>query len=116
VIDVHVRQHDGLDVARRDSERAELRTRLLLALDFEPHGMAEIGVPARQDVQARVRPGIDQDHSVAMFDREGVDRQPVRPIFVEQRRQPPRESVAPAHDLRILDLDRPGLNRMDAHG
>ena len=48
VVDVEMGEDDQLDVARRDPERAQLRSGLLLRRDLELHCAAEIGMSARQ--------------------------------------------------------------------
>jgi hypothetical protein len=45
----------------------------------------------------------------------GVDRQPLRPLGVEERRDPTREPMPPSDDLARLDLNPAGLDDVDAH-
>ena len=48
VIDVQMSQDDAPDVVRADADRAQLRPRFLIRFDVEAHGVAEVGMPARQ--------------------------------------------------------------------
>jgi hypothetical protein len=86
MIDMHMGQDDALHVGRANAERAKLRPRFLLRFEVEPHRKPEIGMPARQAPEAGGGPRIDEDHAVAMLDRIGGGRQPVRPFPVDQRR------------------------------
>jgi len=115
VVNVQMREHDPLDVARRNAERLELRRRLLLGLHVEPRREAKIGMPARQPHQARGRARIDENDPFRMLDRIGVGREPVQPFPVDQRREPPRQTVTPADHLALLDLHEAGLNGMDSN-
>ena len=115
MVDMEMGEDDQLDVARRDPERAQLRSGFLLRLDVEFHRELEIGMPARQTLEAGVGAGVDQHDAVAMFDGEGVGRQPVRPFVVEDRREPARQTAAAADELARLDPHAAGLDGVDAH-
>ena len=52
VVDVHMREHDALDVAHADPERLELRRGLLFGFDREMDGETKVRMPARQPHQA----------------------------------------------------------------
>jgi hypothetical protein len=108
-------EDDQLDVARRDPERAQLRSGFLLRLDVEFHRKLEIGMPARQTLEAGVGAGVDQHNAVAMFDGEDVSRQPAGPFLVEDRRQAARQTAAAADELARLDPHAAGRDGVNAH-
>jgi hypothetical protein len=80
---MQVGHNDAPDVDRANSERPELRPCFLLRLDVEAHSEAEIGMPAREAVEACGSARIDENDAVAMLDCVGQSRRPARPFFVE---------------------------------
>src|SRR6202000_1420537 len=53
---------------------------------------------------------------LVVLDRPGVGRQPIRPMAIREDGKLPRQAVPASLDLRGLDADAPGLNRMKLHG
>jgi len=75
MIHVQMGQHDTLDVARADAERAQLWPDLLLALDAEHNFPAGKGMQRPAGFQeVRALAGIDHDDAVVMDDRPRIGR------------------------------------------
>jgi hypothetical protein len=66
--------------------------------------------------QMRALPGIDHDDAFAAVDDPYIGREPIGPDGVGKNREPPRPSMAASFDLRGLDPDKAGLNRVNFHG
>jgi hypothetical protein len=116
VIVVQVREDDGPDAGGVDADALELRAELVLGRDLEAHAEAVVGMPTRQVarlVHARALAGVDHDRPIRMLDRPGEDRQPVRPLAVAQRVEPPSNPGRHRGDLAALDAHPPGLDRVD---
>src|SRR5215213_2371493 len=111
-------QHDPAHVAPPDAEPLELGPDLLLARNRLPDGEAEERLPARE-VPGLGDPGglagVDDDDALRMLDREGVDRERLGPLPVDERVEPAPPAatgpVAPAG----REGDGSGLDRVDVH-
>ena len=79
VVDVHVRQHHRRDVAGVDTVFFQLRADFLFGFDVEANAKLKEGMPG-QRFQMRGRAGVDEDDTLGMLDRPGVDRKPIPPI------------------------------------
>src|SRR5580698_2320886 len=101
VIGMEMRQHNLAYVSGCDSESPKLRTNLFFRMDRKadrtpvermPGGMVSVLM------NPRGLPRIDHDHSLIMLDDPGVDRQPLRPVFVKQHvRYPGRPRASRFH-------------------
>src|SRR4051812_27477848 len=63
----------------------------------------------------RPLPRVHHDDAFWVVDHPGVGRQPTGPLRVGKHTQPPQHAAAASADLRLLDADRTGTNRMDPH-
>ena len=118
VVGVQMRHHDPAHVARPDAEPLELRADLLLGCDVLADREAQKRVPARE--VARLRDagrlaGVDHDHAFGMLDREGVDRQRLGPLPIEERVQQTEPAAAGAFAPAHREGDGAGLDRVDVH-
>ena len=104
VIGVQVGHHEPADIARADAKPFQLGADLLFGLD-----------PFAEGVDARVPAGevtglggagafarVDDDHAFRVLDREGVDRQRLRPLLVEDRVQQPTAPMADASRQAVV--------------
>jgi hypothetical protein len=64
---------------------------------------------------AGVLAGVDDDHALGMLDREGVDRERLRPLAVDDCMQQAAPAVADALAPGAGEGDRSGLDRVDLH-
>jgi hypothetical protein len=115
---VEVGEHDAPDIARADAELLQLRADLLLGLDVLADGEAEERLPAREvaglgDAGGLAR--VDDDDAFGVLDREGVDRQRLGPLAIEQRVEQPPPAVANALAPARRQRDGARLDRMDVH-
>jgi hypothetical protein len=104
--------HDQAVIGGEDAEALQLRADLLLGLHALADGEAEEGLPAREvaGLGGACRPsGVDDDQTLGVLDREGVDRERLRPLPVKER---VRQAAAVADPLSPADGDgdRPGLD------
>ena len=88
VVGVEMGQDDPADIGGRDPEPLELRADLLVGSDPLAQPEVEERMPARE-VVAIGGPGglagVDDDHTLGVLDREGVDRKRLRPPAVKER-------------------------------
>jgi hypothetical protein len=118
VVGVQVRQHDPAHVADRKPVPLQLRPDLLLGLDGGADAVAVERVPGREVPRlgrAGALAGVDDDHPFGMLDREGVDRQGVGPVPVEEHVQLAEAAMAAGVTLARLDRHGSGLQRVDLH-
>jgi hypothetical protein len=82
VIDVQVREHNLLHVARFDTECAKLRTDLLLTLDTKIRFPSNVGMKGLGAVE-QIRPlaRVDDNHAFRMVDDPRIGREPPGPAF-----------------------------------
>ncbi|HSL64457.1 MAG TPA: hypothetical protein VK874_07330 [Gaiellaceae bacterium] len=118
VIGVQVRQHDAVDVLRREADALELRPDLLLRLDPLADAEAEVRVPpgevaALSDSGGLAR--VDEQQALRVLDEERVDRQRLGPPAVEHRVHEAALAGADALALARLDRNGSGLDRVDVH-
>src|SRR6185437_11258506 len=117
MIHVQMGQHHLLHVPWSDTERTQLRTNLLLALNPERDFPSDIGmVRLRAFEQVRSLTGVDHHDAFGMFDGPGIGRQPIGPVAVTEDGEPSAQAVAAAFHLRGLDPDRAGLDGVNTHG
>src|SRR4051812_26136445 len=118
VVGVEVGEHDGADVRRAHADPIELRPKLLVRAHVAADGAAEVRVPAREVAglaRARRLAGVDEDRAVVVLDQPCVDRQRLGPVAVEGRAQAADHPGSGASELLRADLDRAGLDGVDAH-
>jgi hypothetical protein len=87
VIGVQVRHHEPAHIARADAEPFKLGPDLLLGLDPFAES-ADTRMPAGEVAGlggAGGLAGVDDDHALRVLDREGIDRQRLRPLPVANR-------------------------------
>lgn len=118
VVGMQVRQHHPTNSGGSDAEPLQPGADLLLWRDPCAQSVAVVGMPAREVVAlggAGRLAGVDHDDAFRMLDREGVDRQRVGPVPIEEHVQLPAAAASDALDLAGLDRDRSGLDRVDLH-
>src|SRR6476620_11199366 len=63
----------------------------------------------------RSLPRIHDDHAFRMVDDPCIGRKPFRPMWVGEYPEPPAQPVSLPLNLRGLDTDRTGLDRVYGH-
>ena len=117
VVGVQMGHHQPAHIARADAEPLELRADLLLGLDPLAES-ADARMPAWEVARLGSAGGlarVDDDHAFRVLDREGVDRQRLRPLAVANRVQQAPLAVADALTPGGRDRDGACLDCVDLH-
>src|SRR5262245_36474611 len=111
MIDVQVGQHDAFHVPRPNTQRAQLRTDFLVALDSKPDFPAHVRVqrPGGFEEMCRLT-RIHHDHAFRMIDDPCVGWKPFGPLRVGKYPETPAQPMSSSFDLRGLDPNGAGLN------
>src|SRR5262245_2934624 len=109
-------EHDLFDIPRSDAERAQLRANFLLMLDAKLHFPSVVGMQGPGAVeQMRPLTRIDDDDAFGVIDDPRKGGQPIGPVPVGEDRKPASQPASPSLDLRGLDANRAGLDRVEVH-
>ena len=114
MIGVQVGEDDAFHISRPDAKSAQLRTDFLITLDSKCHVPSQIGMQgpaAFEEVGSLAR--IDHDHTFLMINHPGIRRKPSGPVSVQKHSEPSSQSASASFDLRGLDPDGAGLDRVE---
>src|SRR5262249_23461132 len=113
VVDVQVSEHDSFHIARSDSQRAQLRTDFLVALDSKPDLPAHVRVERPGGFQEMGRlPCVHHHYTFRMVDDPDVGGKPFGPVRIGEYPEAPAQPMSLPFDLRGLDPYRASLDRV----